>query len=491
MARRKNKKSKKLTLLIAALILIIIVVAVVIYFVKPDLYHKYIGLGEHTWGEYEVVTAGDCVTDKVEKRVCTVCGKEEEKTTPPTGTHVWGEYQTVTAGDCGHDGLEKRVCTVCEKEEEKVIPATGNHDLDENGVCKVCGTDTSSPIGTLEGVNSSGLSIHFIRADNDKAGDCTLIKCGNTEVLIDAGSRQSTAVAIKAYVDNYCTDGKLEYVIATHADQDHIAGLVGTSDKGAYNGILYEYEIGTVIRFDRTNKEETTEKGARTLYGKFLDAVDSAVEKGAVAYTASQCWYERDGAKKTYYLDSENKVSMNILYNYYYENKATDENDYSVCMLLKQEISAGQYKNYLFTGDLEEKGEEKLVENNELPEVELFKAGHHGSPTSSNDCLLSVIKPKYVAVCCCAGTDEYTKTPANQFPSQAFIDRVAPYTDEVFVTNLVSDNADGFVPMNGDIVFYVDGGKLKYYCSNNTTKLKDTEWFKNNRTCPKQWQAVA
>lgn len=37
--------------------------------------------------------------------------------------------------------------------------------------------------------------------------------------------------------------------------------------------------------------------------------------------------------------------------------------------------------------------------------------------------------------------------------------------------------------MNGNIVFYVDDrGKLLLYCSNNTTILKDTEWFKENRT---------
>ena len=40
--------------------------------------------------------------------------------------------------------------------------------------------------------------------------------------------------------------------------------------------------------------------------------------------------------------------------------------------------------------------------------------------------------------------------------------------------------------MNGDIVFYTEKGKLKLRCSNNTTVLKDTEWFKENRT----WNGV-
>lgn len=445
---KRAKPNTALIIIAVVLLVIIIAAAVVVYFVKPDLYHKFIGLGEHTWSEYTVISEADC----------------------------------------GNNGLKEHTCSVCEKTEEVIIPATGNHTFDGE-VCTVCGYDKSSPEGDLAGVQSSGLSIHFIKFDNDKAGDSVLIKCGDTEVLIDAGSTQSSATTIKTYIDPYVTDGKLEYVIATHADQDHIAGLVGTSSNSTYNGILYSYEIGTIIRFDKTNKSETTASGGRSMYGKFLDAIDYAVaNKGATAYTASQCWYEADGANKTYYLDSENKVSLNILYNYFYENKSSDENNYSLCILLSHEISTDNYKHYLFTGDLEEKGEEYLVQYNTLPEVELFKAGHHGSPTSSNTCLLEVIKPKYVAVCCCAGTDEYTKVTANQFPSQAFIDRVAPYTDYVFVTNMISDNADGYEPMNGNIVFYVDGTKLKFYCSNNTTKLKDTEWFKANRTCPTAWQ---
>ena len=345
------------------------------------------------------------------------------------------------------------------------------------------GGSAETPLeGEAQDIISSDLSIHFIKFENDKAGDCTLIKCGDTEVLIDAGSTQSSATTIKNYLENYCTDGVLEYVIATHADQDHIAGLVGTSSGGVYNGILYSYEIGTIIKFDLSNKDVETAAGNRTLYGKFLDAVESCELSGTAVYNASECCAGSGGAAATYYLDDEQTVSINILNSYYYTHKSSDENNYSVCMLLKQELSSGEFNNYLFTGDLEEEGEEYLVQLNQLPEVELFKAGHHGSPTSSNDCLLSVIKPKYVTVCCCAGTDEYTSNKNNQFPSQAFIDRVSKYTDNVYVTNMVSNNAQGYEPMNGDIVFYVQEEQIKLWCSNNTTKLKDTDWFKANRT---------
>lgn len=332
--------------------------------------------------------------------------------------------------------------------------------------------------GTIEEVSEADLSIHFLELGNKYTGDCTLIKCGNTEVLIDAGSRQNSATTIKSYVDEYCTDGVLEYVIATHAHQDHIAGFVGSNSGNTKTGILYQYKVGTLIQFSGTN---TTSQ----IYNNYLTAVEYAKEQGATVYTAKQCWYETDGAKKTYYLDEAQKISLNILYQKFYEETTSDENDYSVCTLLTQ-VTENKTYNYLFTGDLEAEGESSLVENNTLPEVELFKGGHHGSYTASTEKLLSVIKPKNVAVCCCCGTTEYTSNKDNTFPAQAFIDRVSKYTENVYCTTLMIDYKAGtYESMNGNIVFYYkkenEVGALKLYCSNNSTILKDTEWFKQNR----------
>lgn len=328
--------------------------------------------------------------------------------------------------------------------------------------------------GSENEIVNAELSVHFLELGNKYTGDCTLIKCGDTEVLIDAGSRQSSAGAIKEYVDKYCTDGVLEYVIATHAHQDHIAGFVGNASGEGRTGILYQYEIGTIIQFALTNSDTQ-------IYKNYLAAVEYARGRGTEVYTAKQCWYEADGAKKQYFLDEERKISLNILYNYYYENTTSDENDYSVCTLLTQSVG-DKTLSYLFTGDLEESGESYLVDNNRLPEVELFKGGHHGSYTATTEKLLKVIKPKNIAVCCCCGTTEYTSNPANTFPSQAFIDRASVYTQNIYCTTLMLDfKAGEYTSMNGNIVFYYDT-RLKLYCSANAAVLKDTDWFKANRT---------
>ena len=45
-------------------------------------------------------------------------------------------------------------------------------------------------------IKNQELSIHFIELGNKYTGDCTLIKVGDVEILIDAGSRASSVEPI-------------------------------------------------------------------------------------------------------------------------------------------------------------------------------------------------------------------------------------------------------------------------------------------------------
>ena len=352
-----------------------------------------------------------------------------------------------------------------------IVAIVGCCVLHQKGIIRVAFLDKFfPPEEEQESIITDDLQIHFLELGNDKAGDCTLIKVGNTEVLIDAGSTKSSAQTIVPYIQTYCTDGVLEYVVATHAHQDHIAAFVGTKQA---KGIFESFVCETIIDYPKTN---STSK----IRGEYESLREKEVAQGAKHYTALECWNNENGATRSITL--ADGITLNVLYQKFYEEKTSDENDYSVCTLLSQGSN-----HYLFTGDLEHEGEESLVESNTLPKCKLFKGGHHGSPTSSTTKLLQVIEPEIVCVCCCCGTDEYTSTKENQFPSQAFIDRVAPYTDKVYITSMVADTEAGFQSMNGNIVVRSNGGEVQVQCSNNNTLLKDTDWFKENRTCPKEW----
>lgn len=338
-------------------------------------------------------------------------------------------------------------------------------------------------------ITSSDLSIHFLELGNIFAGDCVYIKCGENDILIDAGSRNTSASTIIDYVDNFVTDGKLEYVIATHAHEDHISGFYDESDR---TGIFTHYDVDYIIDFPNTNK---TSPSSTSVLGKYISARDEEVAGGATHWTALECYNNENGASRTIQLSDT--VELEILYNYYYDHSySSGENNFSVCAMLNQGDN-----HYLFTGDLEDAGEKKLVtyyEENHggLPHCILYKAGHHGSGTSSCPELLEAISPEYICICTCAGTSEYTDNSDNQFPYQEFINNVAPYTDKVYITSVVDNYVDksswskeGTVKsMNGNIVCYFKNNALNIRCSNNNTLLKDTDWFKENRVCPDAWK---
>lgn len=57
-------------------------------------------------------------------------------------------------------------------------------------------------------------------------------------------------------------------------------------------------------------------------------------------------------------------------------------------------VGAIMGESYLFTGDLDVAGEHKIIQRMQLPQINIFKCGHHGSRTSNSDALLQIIKPE-------------------------------------------------------------------------------------------------
>ncbi len=374
----------------------------------------------------------------------------------------------------------------------------------------------------VEDIIYDDFQIHFMTLGNDYAGDSTYIKAGDTDILIDAGSRAGSYSTTSTYINQYCTDKKFEYVIATHGDQDHIAG---------FPKFFQNYGVDVCIDFTTetyAKYQEFKETGAKTrsyfaattkttaTYASYLQARDQYAK---VHYSAGDCFKNQNGAKAQYQLSEY--VTMTILYNYYYFDNnndgivdTTDENNFSVCTLFTY-TKNNESQHFLLTGDLELEGEEKMAEyydgsttEKTLPEVELFKAGHHGSKTSSNDCLLNIIKPKMCVVCCCCGTDEYTGNTDNQFPTQAFINRVSKWTSRVYVTSMLNSytietaiadskgnsnktgvsiggqyiSSIGYKDMNGNVCVSCNGNNVGLKATNNLIKLKDSEWFNSTIT---------
>lgn len=372
-------------------------------------------------------------------------------------------------------------CQITVTVKEKTIE-TANYGkygiLQDDGSIKV--TNTAIVNGELQ--------IHFLAFENNSPGDSIYIKAGDVDILIDAGSVTTSANTIAAYINNYVEDNKLEYVIATHSDADHIYAFVGSS--GA-QGILDRYQIDNIITYSAyyNNGYLGTKSQVQQ---NFENKCQALAQQGANLFTDVDCYNNaKEGAQRVYKLTDN--IEMEILYNSYYTTKGSNNNNYSVCLIFHQYGEGYDFDNplnpdnknhvnhYLFTGDLEGTGETLLVQNNDLPEVVLFKAGHHGSETSSNEALLNVIKPKVVCVCTCCGEGRYG------FPVQTSINRIAVFTDMVFMTN---QNVSGrsYTHLNGNICVKSNEHGVFVNCSNNNILFKNSDWFKNNRTCPDEWK---
>jgi len=137
------------------------------------------------------------------------------------------------------------LCTACVEKEEK--PPTPPGDQSQTSTS---GSDGNKEFQVVffDMENSADGTVHYYGSDDNtyvpkttgvKPADCYMIKTGNTEILVDAGFQfvgnngqayqdriakiyqQSVLQRLKAY----CSDGVLEYLIVTHGDYDHIAGL--------------------------------------------------------------------------------------------------------------------------------------------------------------------------------------------------------------------------------------------------------------------------
>lgn len=102
---------------------------------------------------------------------------------------------------------------------------------------------------------------------------------------------------------------------------------------------------------------------------------------------------------------------------------SVNDNDESVVLLL-----SAYNRKVLFTGDLEENGEIRILEDVHNMNIDVLKVGHHGSKTSTSDLLLESTLPK-VAVISVGGTNRYGH------PNAVVLDRLVKKQVEVYRTD--------------------------------------------------------
>jgi len=129
--------------------------------------------------------------------------------------------------------------------------------------------------------SNTNFEVHMLDLGNATEGESTIIKFGNTEVLIDAGGNSSSGDIIYDALNKYCEDKFLEYIIITHSHADHIINFHGKvlewlKENHKDNNIKDENEC-TLIDFDILN-DYTVSQETYTLKDKLFKNVSNKNE---------------------------------------------------------------------------------------------------------------------------------------------------------------------------------------------------------------------
>ena len=200
------------------------------------------------------------------------------------------------------------------------------------------------------------LKMHFLDVGS---GDAMLLETPKKRhMLIDAGR----GIQVLNALDDVLTadNRNIDIAIMTHPDMDHIGGFIP---------VFKRYTVDTVIQPFITTQT--------AIYARVVEAM---TEEGSVVYTIDQPY--------TFTLDG---VQVTILWPI--GTTVTETNAASVVLL----ITYGDTE-ILLTGDAPTTIEKFLIETfpEKLNDIDILKAGHHGSKTSTAQELLTHTKPNAI-----------------------------------------------------------------------------------------------
>lgn len=247
---------------------------------------------------------------------------------------------------------------------------------------------------------SGQLVVHYIDVGQ---GDCIYISFPDgTDMLIDCGSENKYQASA---IDNLKTlnpDGKIDRVMATHSDQDHVSYLDEVLSEFQVNNIyMPNIESSYEKSFEFANKKgtvkELVEKSKRDMftdedkintlvYARFFVA---ALSEPNCNITLNIGKYEIRGQDYTftfYCLSQEEWESRNL-------KSATQINAVSPIGILEY---AG--RRLVFTGDSNNSNEKYYCETYPYVDCDVLKVAHHGSRTSSSDDFLKHVKCEYAVI---------------------------------------------------------------------------------------------
>lgn len=261
-------------------------------------------------------------------------------------------------------------------------------------------------------IEASDSKLHVSFLDVGQGDSIYIRGPGHGNILIDGGPGKEVLRSLAS--QETFDGGVLDYVIATHSDSDHVAGLLEVCRK---------YKIRTLLH----NSFDLNKDYMQSL----LKCIDD--QAGSKVMVGSGDGLDLGGGAVLSFLSPsiDDIGSVSIL----------DNNSSSIVSML----SYGSHK-FLLMADSPRSVERdiSLRYRSEIEkQVTVLKAGHHGSDTSSSEEFIKLIRPTYTIIS--AGND-------NKYghPMKSVIDILRQYSEYIITTQV-----------SGSINFISDGKNLE------------------------------
>lgn len=255
--------------------------------------------------------------------------------------------------------------------------------------------NTGAPSTTTQ--TSANVTIKFIDVGQ---GEAILIALPEKTMLIDAGPTGS-APKIAQVLQELGRD-KIDYLVATHPDEDHIGGMAD---------VISSTQIGTIYAPNKTNNTAT--------YRKFL----AAIQNNNLQITLAEAGT---------IIDQTDAYKLEILWPTKDAN-FPDTNDYSIII----KLTVGN-KTFLFTGD----APTSAILDSNPGHIDVLKLSHHGSRTGTTEQLIRKLSPTYAVV-------SYALDNSYGHPMQSVLNALHKHSVEVWGTGA-----------NGTITITCDGTNI-------------------------------
>ncbi|TQR15313.1 MBL fold metallo-hydrolase [Psychrobacillus soli] len=195
------------------------------------------------------------------------------------------------------------------------------------------------------------MSVHFIDVGQ---GDSILIQSPEGKNMLVDGGKREKGKDVVTYLRQHGVD-KLDYVVATHPDADHIGGLLA---------VLNSVSIKNFVDSGKEHTTQTYEQMLQLILDKHIPFIVPSVGD-------------------TIPLDSD--IEITVLNT---GENVDDNNEASIVLKVQYEDVS-----FLLTGDADAGVEKSMIKEYNLKST-VLKAGHHGSDTSSSDAFIREVQPE-------------------------------------------------------------------------------------------------